>query len=59
METTPKGQKVRTLTFCRARTLDGTIKIYSPTFFTVYTSRVRQTQVFRSVEELEQYLATL
>ena len=59
METTPKGQKVRTLTFCRARTLDGTVKIFSPTFFTVNTSRVRQTQVFRSLEELEEYLATL
>lgn len=59
METTAKGQKVRTLTFCRPRTLDGTVHIYSPTFFTVRTSRTRSTEVFRSIDEVEAYLATL
>lgn len=59
METTAKGQKVRTLTFCRPRTLDGTVHIYSSTFFTVRTSRDRNTKVFRSIDEVEAYLATL
>lgn len=53
------ARKVRTLTFCRRATLDGTVFIYSPTFFTVRSNRQRQPQVFRSVEELEQYLSTL
>lgn len=47
---------VRSLTFCRPRTHDGTVYIYSPTFFTVRTSRNRNTQVFRSVEEVEQHI---
>jgi len=59
METTANGQKVRTLTFCRPRTLDGTVHIYSPSFFTVRSNRVYDTQVFRSIEEVEAYLGTL
>lgn len=42
-----------------ALALDGTVFIYSPTFFTVRSNRQRQAQIFRSVEELEAYLSTL
>lgn len=31
------GKKIRVVTFCRARTLDGTVEIYSPSFIRVRT----------------------
>lgn len=49
------GRKIRQVTFCKARTLDGTVSIYSPSFFTVRTNRTR-TEAFRSVDEVEQYI---
>lgn len=42
------SRKIRTVTFCRARTLDGVVRIYSPEFIQVNTNR--DNEVFTSAE---------
>ncbi len=50
----PNGRKVRTVTFCRARTLDGCVTIYSPNFIQVKTNR--DSEVFTSAEDAKAFI---
>ena len=49
------GRPVRTVNFCRARTLDGFIQIYGPKFILVSSNRTPNT-VCRSLAEAETYI---
>jgi len=52
---TKDGRSIRSVTFCRARTLDGVVEIYGPKFMTVSSNRTN-THVCRSVDEAKAYL---
>ena len=54
LDSLPNGRKVRTVTFCRARTLDGCITIYGPKFIKVDTNR--ETGIFESVEDAKAWI---
>jgi len=48
------SRKIRTVTFCRAATLDGVVRIYSPNFIQVKTNR--DSEVFTSAEDAKAYI---
>jgi hypothetical protein len=54
LDTLANGRKVRTVTFCRARTLDGCVTIYGPTFIKVATTRDNET--FASAEDAKAWI---
>ena len=54
LDTLSNGRKVRTITFCRARTLDGCITIYGPNFIKVDTNR--DNEIFGSAEDAKAYI---
>ena len=54
LDTLSNGRKVRTVTFCRARTLDGCITIYGPKFIKVDTNR--DSAIFESVENAKAWI---
>ena len=54
LDTLPNGRKVRTVTFCRARTLDGAITIYGPNFIKVDTNR--DNEIFGSAEDTKAWI---
>lgn len=54
LDTLDNGRKVRTVTFCRARTLDGQVIIYSANFVQVKTNR--DTEVFTSAEDAKAWI---
>ena len=54
LDTLSNGRKVRTVTFCQARTLDGCITIYGPKFIKVDTNR--GTGIFESVEDAKAWI---
>lgn len=56
--TNKNGKKFFSITFGRARTLDATVEIYNRNFMILRTSR-QQTQVFKSVADLQQALNCL
>lgn len=49
------GRSIREVTFCAARTLDGSIEIYGPKFILIRSSRT-QDHVARSLEEALEYM---
>jgi len=57
-----KGKSYRSLTFCRAKSVDGEIRIYSPKFIMVrYQTAIRSLphnaqEVFRDVRSAKKYL---
>lgn len=48
------GRKARTVTFCRARTLDGQVIIYSANFVQVKTNR--DSEVFTSADDAKAWI---
>jgi len=54
LDTLDNGRKVRTVTFCRARSLDGQVVIYSESFVQVVTNRERE--VFTSPEDAKAWI---
>lgn len=48
------SRKIRTVTFCRARTLDGVVRIYSPEFIKVDTNR--DSAIFDSAENAKAWI---
>lgn len=54
LDTLPNGVKVRTISFCRARTLDGVITIYGPKFIKVDTNR--ENEIFVSAEDVKAWI---
>jgi len=54
LDTLPSGRKVRTVTFCLARVLDGCITIYGPKFIKVDTTR--DNEIFDSAEDAKAYI---
>lgn len=50
-----KGRSVRTVTFCKARTLDGLIEIYGPTFIRI-TSNYTYPTIAKSLGEAKGFL---
>jgi len=54
LDTLSNGRKVRTVTFCRARTLDGCITIYGPNFIKVDTNR--DSGVFGSADDVKTWI---
>lgn len=55
---TEKGKTFWVLTFCRARTLDGVIRVYSPNFIQIkYSQGGRKvSEIFRSTHDAQSYL---
>jgi hypothetical protein len=49
-----KGRSYRSLTFCRASTVDGIVRVYSPRFIMIKWNQYQD--VFRSVSEAKLYL---
>ena len=49
------GKMVRTLSFCKARTLDGEVMIWGPKYIVVTTNRTG-TDIFESVDDVEAFL---
>jgi hypothetical protein len=49
------GKMVRTLSFCKARTLDGEVMIWGPRYIVVTSNRTG-TDIFDSVEAVEAFL---
>lgn len=54
-----KGNRYKTISFGRSRTLDATISIYNSKFIVLYDSRNRMRKVYRSVEELKTELDSM
>ena len=54
LDSLPNGRKVRTITFCRARTLDGCVTIYGPSFIKVDTNR--DSGVFTSADDAKAWI---
>ena len=54
LDTLSNGRKVRTVTFCKARTLDGCITIYGPKFIKVDTNR--GSEIFESAENAKAWI---
>jgi hypothetical protein len=56
------GRKFKSLTFCKARILDGSVAVYSPTFLLVtWQTAIRDmphrgSQVCKSLDELRSFL---
>ena len=48
------SRKIRTVTFCRARTLDGVVRIYSANFVQVKTNR--DSEVFTSADDAKAWI---
>jgi len=46
----------RTVTFCKARSLDGEIRVYGPSFILIRTNRDRDGVRLKSADEAETYL---
>ena len=49
------GRTFRSVTFCKARVLDGVIEIYGPKFIMVSSNRTNR-EVCRSVDEVKAYI---
>jgi hypothetical protein len=55
LDEAPNGRcKIRTITFCRARTLDGCVSIYGPKFIKVDTNR--DSGVFTSADDAKAWI---
>lgn len=53
--TLKSGGKIRVVTFCRARTLDGTVEIYSPNFIRIRTMQ-HGAETFGSMADAMEYM---
>jgi hypothetical protein len=53
--TLKSGGKIRVVTFCRARTLDGTVEIYSPNYIRVRTMQ-HGAETFGCVADAMEYM---
>ncbi len=53
--TLKSGGKIRVVTFCRARTLDGTVEIYSPSYIRVRTMQ-HGAETFSSPQDAMAYM---
>lgn len=48
--------KYRSVSFCRARTLDGEIRVYSPKFIYIHSSRQSVPHICKSFDEAVEYM---
>ena len=54
--TDEKGRNYWSLTFCKARTVDGVVRVYSDRFIQIKVLQGRRSEVFRSSYEAKAWL---
>lgn len=54
--TDSKGKQYWGITFCKARTVDGVIRVYSDRFIQIKIQQRRSSEIFRSAYDAKRYL---